>query len=273
MEIRLDFSKFRDSERAGWDARAGHYSEATARATRQSIPTLLAHARLFPGARVLDAGCGPGYVAACADLLGASACGFDFAEGMIREARNEFPGIPFEVADVEKLPVANESQDAVLSNIVMFHVTNPSRAMSEAYRVLSPGGVFAFSQWLGPKQSECYRMLFDVLGSHADMSLADPAPDAYALSDRNLVAGMMRTAGFESVAFENVPNVLYATGPSFFDFFMSFGVRVPLILERQTPNIRAQIREEIDAKAAAYFLDGLYTIPMPSLIVSGRRPH
>lgn len=268
----MDYSDFRDSERNGWGERAGGYGDATARATRQSIPTLLAHARLFPGGRVLDAGCGPGYVAGMAALMGADPCGIDFAPEMVDTARALFPGIPFEIGDVEELPHPDASFDAVVSNIVLFHVTDPARAMSEAYRVLAPDGRFVFSQWLGPKQSECYKLLFDAVGSHADMSLADPAPDAYALSDPDNVATMLQTAGFDDIQTEVVPNVLHAPGPSFFDFFMTFGVRVPLILERQPPDVQAQIRQEIDTRAAAYLNEGTYRVPMPSIVISARRP-
>jgi ubiquinone/menaquinone biosynthesis C-methylase UbiE len=268
----MDYAKFREDERSGWSERAETYALATARATKQSIPALLSHARLFPGARVLDAGCGPGYVAACAALLGASPCGVDFAEDMVRVARASFPDISFAVADVEQLPFDDNSLDAVLSNIVLFHVTDPAKAMAEAYRVLSPGGVFAFSQWLGPQQSDCYKMLFTVLQRHCDMSIADPAPDAYVLSDPERVRSMMQAAGFENIRYEHVPNTLHAAGDSFFDFFMTFGVRVPLIVARQDPQVRATIRREIDAAAARYLDDGVYKIPMPSLVISGQRP-
>lgn len=268
----MNFAAFRNSECLGWSERSGLYENATARATRQSIPALLAHARLFPGARVLDAGCGPGYVAACAELLGASAIGIDFSEAMIGEACKRFPGIRFETGDVEDLPLPDRSYDAVLSNIVLFHVTDPDRAIAESFRVLAEGGRFVFSQWLGPDTSDCYRMLFDVLSAHADMSLADPAPNAYALSDRNQVAEKLQRAGFDNIEFEEVQNILHADGPSFFDFFMTFGVRVPLVVERQDEATRQIIRNEIDKRAAAYLSDGVYRIPMPSLIVSGRRP-
>lgn len=267
----MDYTNFRESERDGWHDRAADYVNATAHATRQSIPTLLAHARLHPGARVLDAGCGPGYVAACADILGATPQGIDFADGMVNVARKNFPHIPFQAADVEELPFPDESFDAVISNIVLFHVTDPTRAMVEAARVLAPKGRFAFSQWLGPDQSACYKMLFGVLGTHADMSLADPAPNAYALSDPENVRGMMEQAGFQDIQFETVPNVLCAPGPSFFDFFMQLGVRVPLILERQPAAVQKAIREEVDAKATAFLDDGTYKIPMPSLVVSGQK--
>lgn len=191
---------------------------------------------------------------------------------MIAEARKRFPGIEFEVADIEQLPFADRTQDAVLSNIVLFHVTRPERAMAEAFRVLSPGGRFVFSQWLGPDSSECYRLLFNVLGDNVDMSRADPAPDAFAFSDRDRVSGKMEKIGFTDLRFEEVRNVLYARGPSFFDFFMDFGVRVPLIMERQDAHVRMKVRREVDERAARYLVDGNYRIPMPSLVVSGQRP-
>jgi len=265
----MDYSKFRDGERDGWSIRAELYGDATARATLQTIPKLLDHARLFPGARVLDAGCGPGFVAASAKLLGASVEGIDFSAGMIKQAKSLFPDINFSVADVEDLPAQDETFDAVVSNIVLFHVTDPRKAMIEARRVLKPNGRFVFSQWLGPDRSECYRLLFDVLGRHADMSRADPAPNAYLLSDQTSVTEMMQGAGFSDIKAEIVENILHAPGPSFFDFFMRFGVRVPLILARQDTDVQALIRQEIDELTKPYFADGVFKIPMPSVVYSG----
>tara|TARA_R110001599_G_scaffold8548_1_gene41394 strand:+ start:139 stop:945 length:807 start_codon:yes stop_codon:yes gene_type:complete len=266
----MDFSAFREGERKGWSARARLYGDATARVTLQTIPKLLDHARLFPGAKVLDAGCGPGFVAANAKLLGADAEGIDFSEGMVAQAKAKFPNINFSVADVEDLPASDETFDAVLSNIVLFHVADPEQAMSEARRVLKPNGRFVFSQWLGPDRSELYRLLFDVLERQADMSRADPAPNAYLLSDEAAVSEMMRRTGFTDIKAEIVENVLYAPGPSFFDFFMKFGVRVPLILERQELDVQNTIRNEIDEVTAPYLLDGVYKLRMPSVVFSGR---
>ncbi|WP_319826388.1 class I SAM-dependent methyltransferase [Thalassovita sp.] len=266
----MDYTPFRESERNGWTVRAPGYADATARATLQTIPALLAHARLFPGARVLDAGCGPGYVAACASLLGASAEGVDFAQGMVDQARVQFPQLSFAKADIENLPFPDQAFDAVLSNIVLFHVTDPARTIAESFRVLKPGGRFVFSQWLGPDRSACYRLLFDVLGRHSDMSRADPAPDAYALSDADTVEQMLKAAGFRDFRSEIVENVLHAPGPSFFDFFMKFGVRVPLILDRQDDEVRNAIRRDIDTLAAAYLSGGTYRLPMPSIVFSAQ---
>ncbi|APG47161.1 class I SAM-dependent methyltransferase [Phaeobacter porticola] len=265
----MDYALFRESEREGWSERASIYQNATARATLQTIPTLLAHAQLFPGARVLDAGCGPGYVAACASLLGAEVKGIDFSQGMIDAAKARFPHLEFALADVEEVPEPDQCFDMVLSNIVLFHVTDPARAIREAHRLLKPGGRFVFSQWLGPDLSECYQLLFEVLGRHADMTRADPAPNAYVLSDKDQVKEMMQSAGLGSVRSETVENILHAPGQSFFDFFMRFGVRVPLILQRQDADVQVAIRTEIDELALKYFNEGKYQIPMPSIVFSG----
>ena len=82
----MDYSEFRQDEINGWSQRAGGYGKATALATVQTIPTLLAAVRLYPGARMLDAGCGPGYAAGAAMALGASCVGVDNAPAMIDAA-------------------------------------------------------------------------------------------------------------------------------------------------------------------------------------------
>jgi SAM-dependent methyltransferase len=48
----------------------------------------------------------------------------------------------FALAD--DLPFRNESFDLVSANMVMEHVRNPARVLSEVHRVLKPGGMFVF---------------------------------------------------------------------------------------------------------------------------------
>jgi ubiquinone/menaquinone biosynthesis C-methylase UbiE len=267
----MNFYAFREDELNGWSARADRYSNATALATVQSIPTLLASVRLFPQARVLDAGCGPGYAAGAAAALGSVCAGIDFSPAMVSAARKRFPAISFSIGDVEALPVEDASQDAVVSNIVLFHLTEPAKAVMEAFRVLAPGGRFAFSQWCAPAESECYRLLFDVISDHADLTLASPAPNAFDLSDRDHARRLMEDAGFSDVTVVDVPNVLRTNAPSFYDFFMDFGVRIPLIMEKQPLSVQQKVREAIDARAAHYRVDDEYRIPLPSIVVAGQR--
>ena len=224
---------------------------------------------LRSGDHLLDVACGPGYVAGAAAALDVTATGLDFASGMIDLARQRYPALTFDTGDLQDLPFADDSFDAVACNIGLFHVTDPDRALTEAARVLKPSGRFAFSQWCAPAQSDLYAALFAVLKEHADMSLADPAPDAYRLSDPAQVTEMMTKAGFTNITTRELPTVLIATGDDFFDFFMRFGVRVPLIVAAQPQDTQAAIRDAMNAAMAHYKTPTGYEVPMPSLLYSG----
>ncbi|MBV2360623.1 class I SAM-dependent methyltransferase [Thalassococcus sp. CAU 1522] len=267
----MDFDAFRESERAGWNARAALYDGATAQATVQSIPMLLHMVHVYPGAQLLDVGCGPGYLAGAAAALGAQVTGVDFADDMVAAAHARFPGLRFDSGDALSLPYADASFDIVASNIVLFHVTDPARAIAEAARVLRPGGRFAFSQWLGPDSSDLYRELFAVLNDHADLSRADPAPDAYALSEPAQARAALEAAGFETVETKVVQNILRAPDGDFFDFFMQFGVRVPLIVAAQDADVQSRIRAAMTDHMAAYRKPGGFEVPMPSILFSGQK--
>ena len=268
----MTYDAFREGERTGWGDRADIYDDKTARATVQSIPDLLAAVRPWPGARLLDICCGPGYAAGAAAALGVSVQGIDFAPEMVRAARARFPGLDFAEGDAEQLAANDVTFDVAVCNFGLRHVTNPERGVAEAFRVLRPGGRYAFSQWCAPQDSAVYDILFNAVRTHADLSLADPAPDAFALSDRATAHALMSRAGFTDIEIREVPGILRAPATGFFDFSMKFGVRIPLILARQSEEVRERIRETVDRAAADFLANGEIRIPMPSMVFAGQRP-
>lgn len=268
----MTYDDFRTGELQGWDARANGYDTATTVATVQVIPDLLAAVRLMSEQRLLDVCCGPGYAAGAASALGAMAHGIDFAPAMVRKARARLPDLSFDEGDAEQLAFPDASFDVVVCNLGLFHVTAPQRAMSEAFRVLRPGGCYAFSQWCGPEESTLYRLILEIVRRHADMSVAPAAPDAFDLSNRDRAKSMLSEVGFTDIAVREVPSILCSPADSFFDFFMRFGVRIPLVLNRQSEEVRARIRQEFDKEAGAFLHDNEIRIPMPSIVVSGQKP-
>lgn len=52
---------------------------------------------------------------------------------------------PDVVGDIQKLPLADNSEDAIACLSVLEHVENPFKAASEMYRVLKPGGMCLIS--------------------------------------------------------------------------------------------------------------------------------
>lgn len=101
---------------------------------------------LPPGARVLDAGCGPGWLLEELAARGFRVWGLDAARGMLHSARARLerakPRFPaaFKLASIERLPYRNESFDLVVSTGVIEYLETDAIALAEFSRVLRPGG-------------------------------------------------------------------------------------------------------------------------------------
>jgi len=100
-------------------------------------------ARLKPGARVADLGCGSGVFTDLLSKLGYQATGLDLSPKLIALARAKYSGVAFLEGDVEHLPFPDESLDGVLLSGLVHHLPDPTRCASEVYRVLKRGGSFA----------------------------------------------------------------------------------------------------------------------------------
>lgn len=101
--------------------------------------------RDFKGKKVLDVGCGNGYVLERFAREGAETYGIDITPMSIKlcKQRFEFSGIEnasFVVANAEELPFPDNYFDCVTSMGVLHHVPDTEKAVSEIYRVLKPGG-------------------------------------------------------------------------------------------------------------------------------------
>lgn len=265
------YESFREKERAGWGGKADFYKDHTALITTQAIPALLAAVRVRAGADFLDVCTGPGYAAGAAKAVCAHATGVDFAPEMVRTASNSFPNCTFIEGDALSLDFADGSFDAVVCPFGIFHITDPAQAISEAFRVLRPGGRYAFSQWCSPEESDFFRLALAPIAKHADMTVVDAAPDAFALSDRDRCRELMESIGFGDVEIYEVPSVYHAPPGDFFENMTLLSVRGNLIIDMQTDEVRALIREEMNAAAAPYVSDRGMIVPAPSFVVSGQK--
>jgi SAM-dependent methyltransferase len=97
--------------------------------------------------RVLEVGCGPGgYWSEVAEMIPRSwqITASDFSLGMVEQARQRLAALdpPFKVvqADVQDLPFADQSFNAVIANFMLYHVPDRPRALAEIHRVLGPNG-------------------------------------------------------------------------------------------------------------------------------------
>jgi len=94
-----------------------------------------------PGERILDVGCGTGHLTAQIAASGALTYGIDQSPEMIRQAREKFPELRFDVMDAREISL-EESFDAVFSNATLHWIKEPERVIRGIVKVLKPGGRF-----------------------------------------------------------------------------------------------------------------------------------
>lgn len=129
-------------------SRAAASYDAVAELQRSVGAQLLARlpAELQPR-RWLDLGSGTGhFTRALAERFGAAeGLALDIAEGMLRHARPQGGAAYFVAGDAEALPLQDASVDLLFSSLALQWCGDFPRVLSEAQRVLRPGGVLAFS--------------------------------------------------------------------------------------------------------------------------------
>jgi ubiquinone/menaquinone biosynthesis C-methylase UbiE len=110
-----------------------------------------------PGVRLLEVGCGSGVLcrllALAVQSLDGHVWGIDIAPRFIAAARQcaaragLSAWITFEVADAQVLPYADGRFDGAIAARLLLHVPDPERVMSEARRVVRPGGRIVLMDW------------------------------------------------------------------------------------------------------------------------------
>jgi len=108
----------------------------------------VALASLKEGEVVLDLGSGAGFDCfLAADKVGNNGrvIGVDMTPEMIEKARENadkgnYKNVEFRLGEIENLPAADNSADAVISNCVINLSPDKKRVFKEAFRVLKPGG-------------------------------------------------------------------------------------------------------------------------------------
>ena len=109
---------------------------------------IVSNYKIDKSARVLELGCGTGYmwkgrntlICNCAQIILS-----DISDGMVSTAKEmvgNYNNIEYRVLDIQDIPYEDDSFDIIIANMMLYHVPDIDKGLSEVRRVLKEGGVF-----------------------------------------------------------------------------------------------------------------------------------
>jgi len=172
-------------------------------------------ARLRPGERVLDVGCGFGTTTIeAADCVAPSGrvLGVDISAAMLEPARQRVAAagignIGLLEADAQVHPFDVGAFDVVISRFGLMFFEDPDVAFANLARALRPGGRLVFVCWPDPMKSEWVAVALGVAVAQVGRppDLGPPgAPGTFAFADGDRLTRLLDGAGFRDVGLEAV---------------------------------------------------------------------
>jgi ubiquinone/menaquinone biosynthesis C-methylase UbiE len=169
---------------------------------------LFARARLAPGQRVIDIGCGAGATTlAMASQVGAAGgvLGVDVSTVMIAHAKHRADpsgAATFIVADAGSHAFAPEWADLLFSRFGVMFFVDPAASFANLRKGLARGGRVVFACWREAKRNPWQMIALKAVCKHVprlpEAGPEDPGPFSFA--DEARVRRILATAGFEQVA-------------------------------------------------------------------------
>jgi ubiquinone/menaquinone biosynthesis C-methylase UbiE len=239
---------------------------------------LVARLPVSSGMRVLEIACGTGIVTErlLRRVRGqGTLVATDLNDAMIAHARTRIPDDPaleWRQADGTSLPFPDRAFDAAVCEFGLMFFPDKAKGVSEAWRVLRPGGMYLFNVWDRMERNPVARITHETLRAF----LPDNPPLFYqtpfSLYEPAVVRGLLDAAGFVDVECVTVQKV--GRSPSAVEAAIGLVEGNPVyvtIMERR-PEALPDIEAAVARKVAAELGDHPVRCPLSAHVFSARRP-
>lgn len=161
--------------------RSPHFRPENKAKVRQALMALVARLPATDRPRLLDLGCGTGFIIDLAQDLVADVVGVDVTPAMMAQVK-PYPNVTLCRSQAECVPFDAQSFDMVSAYSFLDHLDDYRAVLREAFRVLKPGGVFYAD--LNPNKHFTDNLAglnqTDAKQSKADQSSTDGLPEVVA---------------------------------------------------------------------------------------------
>ena len=254
---------------------AAAYERYLGRWSRLFVPAVLAAAEVASGDRVLDVATGPGEAALSALSMVTPAgrvIGADISPAMLTAARARLGAGAFQpvAMDGQELAFRDGSFDAVVCQLGLQFFPDPARGFAEFRRVLRPGRCTAVCVISTPDRAPMWGILADTLSRQLPEQ-RDTLHLTFALADPERLARLLKLAGFRDVRVQR--ETRQGTIASFDDYWAPIEAgtgQLPQAYLALPATRRQAVREEVEARLAAFQTDGRLVMHVEMLIGAGR---
>ena len=260
---------------AGRPVDASAYEQCLGRWSRLFVPAVLAAAEVASGDHVLDVATGPGEAAllALATVTPAGrVIGADISPTMLTAARARLGEGAFQpvTMDGQVLAFRDGSFDAVVCQLGLQFFPDPTRGLTEFRRVLHAGRCAAVCVVSTPDRAPMWGVLAEALSRQLPAQ-RDTLHLTFALADTERLAHLLKIAGFRDVRVQR--ETRQGTIASFDDYWAPIEAgtgQLPQAYLALPASRRQTVRDEVEARLAAFKTDGHLVMSVEMLIGAGR---
>jgi ubiquinone/menaquinone biosynthesis C-methylase UbiE len=258
----------------GWHRRRAQFEAAMTPVREWMVGELAPRA----GATVLELAAGAGDTGfTAAGALGEAGrliC-TDFSPAMLDVARGRAGDLgvenaEFRVMDAEHLELDTASVDGVLCRFGLMLMADPAAALSEARRVLRPGGNLTLAVWAAPERNPFFTVIASSLveGGHVSPP-RDPVPNPFSMASPDRIRSLLAATGFTTVAVDEIKlGFRFRNIDDYLGFMADTAGPLAVTLQKLSEPERNAVAATVEDALGAFAADGGYTLPGAALVAA-----
>jgi len=239
---------------------------------------------IIPGMKVLDVGCGTGFVSAqLSDVVSdkGQVTGVDISETMIKEAKKYIKKLKitntiFKVIDVENDKLKKNYYDEVFSRFGVMFFSNPIKAFHNINYSMKSGTFITFVCWQAQKINLWYDFPLNVVKKYIDIpDFQSKAPSPFAFSSKNYIREILNNSNFKNInIIPNEENIELYKGLNLEDAVKEYMHNTPIFKKQflaMTIKEKKEIYSDLEKGLFRFYKKNVLEFPSKTWIVQAQK--